>query len=98
MSTTIDIGSLITRSPGICGGRPCIAGTGVSVRCIVGWYKLGMSPEEIADNYEQLSLSHVFAALTYYQANREAMEAEMAADEAEADRLEREIRASRPAR
>ena len=98
MSTATDIGTLIAQTPGICGGRPRIAGTGVSVRCIVGWYKLGMIPEEIADNYEQLSLAQVFAALAYYQANRGAMEAEMAADEVEADSLEREIRASRPAR
>ena len=95
MSTVIDIGSLITRSPGICGGRPRIAGSGVSVRRIVGWYKLGRSPEEIADQYGHLTLAQVHAALAYYHANQDAMEAEMAAEEAEADRLQREHRASR---
>jgi uncharacterized protein (DUF433 family) len=49
MSTTIEIGSLITRTPEIRGGRPRIAGTGVSVQRIVSWYKLGLSAEEIAD-------------------------------------------------
>ena len=48
MTTVTDIGSLITRTPGIRGGRPCVAGTGVSVRRIVGYYKLGLSPEEIS--------------------------------------------------
>jgi uncharacterized protein (DUF433 family) len=95
MTTVTDIGSLITQSPGICGGRPRIAGTGVSVRRIVGWYKLGWSPEEISDRIGHISLAQVHAALAYYHANQEAMEAEMAAEEAEADRLEREHRAAR---
>ena len=50
MTTLTDIGSLIVRTPEIRGGRPRIAGTGVTVRRIVGWYKLGLSPEEIADD------------------------------------------------
>jgi len=37
----------ITRSPEIRGGRPRIAGTGVTVRRIAVWYKSGLSPEEI---------------------------------------------------
>jgi uncharacterized protein (DUF433 family) len=95
MATVTDIGTLITQSPGICGGRPRIAGTGVSVRRIVGWYKLGCDPEEITDRIGHISLAQVHAALAYYHANQEEMEAEMAAEEAEADRLEREHRAAR---
>jgi uncharacterized protein (DUF433 family) len=72
------------------GGRPRIAETGVTVRRIVGWYKLGWSPEEIADRTGHLSLAQVYAALAYYHANREEIEADMAAEEAEAERLERE--------
>ena len=95
MTTLTDIGAFITQTPGICGGRPRIAGTGVSVRRIVGWYKLGWSPEEIADRIGHISLAQVHAALTYYHANQEAMEADLAAEEAEADRLEREHREAR---
>jgi len=98
MATLTDIGTLITQSPGICGGRPRLAGTGVSVHRIVGWYKLGWSPEEISRRIGHISLAQVHAALTYYHANREAMEAEMAAEEEEADRLEREHRAARGGR
>ena len=47
----IDIGALITRTPGIKSGTPHIAGTGVTVRTIVRYYKLGLSPEEIAAEY-----------------------------------------------
>ena len=92
MAVTIltDIGTLIVRTPNIRGGRPCIAGTGVTVRRIVSWYKLGLSPEEIADRIGHLSLAQVYAALAYYHANQPEVEADMAAEEAEAERLERE--------
>ena len=85
-----DIGTLITRSPEIRGGRPCVAGTGVTVQRIVGWYKLGLSPEEIVDSIGHLTLAQVYAALAYYHANREEIEAGMAADEVAGDRAERE--------
>jgi uncharacterized protein (DUF433 family) len=89
MTTLTDIGTLITQTPGICGGRPRIAGTGVSVRRIVGWDKLGMTPEEIATEIPHLDLAQVHAALAYYHANRDEVDAEMRAEEAEAHRLER---------
>jgi uncharacterized protein (DUF433 family) len=94
LATLTDIGTLITQSPGICGGRPRIAGTGVSVRRIVGWYKLGLTPQEIATEIPHLSLAQIHAALAYYHANRDEMEGDMAAEKAEADRLEREHRES----
>jgi uncharacterized protein (DUF433 family) len=94
MSTLTDIGTLIAQTPGICGGRPRIAETGVSVRRIAGWYNLGLTPEEIAVQIPHLSLAQVHAALAYYHANRDEMDAEMAAEKAEADCLEREHRES----
>lgn len=90
MSATLEIGSLIACDPAIHRGRPIIAGTGVTVARIVGHYQLGLSPEEIIDELRHLSLAQVYAALAYYHANREAMDAETAATEAEAERLEAE--------
>ena len=98
MTTATDIGTLITQTAGICGGRPRIAGTGVAVHRIVGWYKLGWSPEDIADRIGHVSLAQIHAALAYYHANQHAMEVQIAADEAEADRLEAQQRALRPSR
>ena len=97
MATLTDIGTLIEQTPGIRGGRPCIAGSGISVHRIVGWYKLGWSPEEISRRIGHISLAQVHAALAYYHANQEVIEAEIAAEEEEADRLEREHRAARAA-
>ena len=93
MDNAIDIGTLIVRDPEIRGGRPRLAGTGVTVRRIVGWYRLGLTAEEIADRFGHLSLAQVHAALAYYHANRAEIEADIQADEAEADALESAHRA-----
>lgn len=90
MPTLTDIGTLITQSDGICGGRPRIAGTGVSVLRIVGWYKLGETAEEIVTQLPHLTLAQVHAALAYYHANRAEMDSAIAAEEAECDRIEKE--------
>jgi len=82
MSTVTDIGSLIERRSGVRGGRPVMAGTGVSVHRIVGWYKLGLSPEEIAENFGHLTLAQVHAALAYYHSNREEIEAYLREEDA----------------
>jgi uncharacterized protein (DUF433 family) len=84
---TVDIGTLITRTSDVRGGRPRLAGTGVTVQRIVGWYKLGLSPEEIAEEFGHLTLAQVHAALAYYHANREEIESAIAGDETRADRL-----------
>jgi uncharacterized protein (DUF433 family) len=87
MDAVTDIGSLIVSSAEIRSGRPHIAGTGVTVRRIVGWYKLGLNPEEIADRFGHLTLAQVYAALAYYHANRDAIEADLANEETEAASL-----------
>lgn len=82
MSTAVDIGTLIERSPEIRKYRPCVAGTGVSVRRIAGWHNLGLTPEEIAAKIEHLTLAQIHAALTYYHANRDEIDSDIAAEEA----------------
>jgi uncharacterized protein (DUF433 family) len=82
MSTIVNIGTLIERSPEIRKGRPRIAGTGVTVRRIVGWQNLGLSPEEIAAKIEHLTLAQIHAALAYYYANRDEIDADIAAEDA----------------
>src|SRR5882724_5453358 len=81
MPTIVDIGTLIERSPEIRKGRPCIAGTGVTVRRIAGWHNLGLAPEEIAAKIEHLTLAQIHAALAYYHANREEIDSDIAAEE-----------------
>ena len=93
-----DIGTLISRNPNLRGGRPCIAGTGVTVRRIVGWYKLGLGPEEIAREVGHLTLAQVYAALAYYHANHDEIEEDLASEDAAAENLEQTRPPSRPGR
>lgn len=83
-----EIGSLLTQSPDIRHGRPCVAGTRTTVHRIAVWYKIGQSPEEIARELPQLSLAGVYAALAYYHANQAEIEAELAADAMKEARIE----------
>lgn len=97
MATVIEIGSLISHRPDISGGRPCIAGTGVSVRRIAQWHNMGQIPEEIVETFGgHLSLAQVHAALAYYYANQPAIDAELEAEDRETEALEREYRRSPP--
>lgn len=87
MTETIDIGTLIDRSPGVHNNRPKIAGTGVTVRRVAGWYTQGLTPEEIMRKIPSLTLAHVHAALAYYHANRGEIERDLAAEAALYEKL-----------
>ena len=54
MQTAIDIGTLIVQTAGVCGGRPRIAGTRVTVQNIAIDFNAGMKAEEIVS--ERLNL------------------------------------------
>jgi uncharacterized protein (DUF433 family) len=82
MTGTVNIGTLIDRSPGVHNNRPKIAGTGVTVRRIAGWYLRGYAPEEIVRKIPHLTLAQVHAALAYYYANRDEIEQDLVAEEA----------------
>ena len=90
-----DIGAFIETNSRIRRGRPCVAGTGVSVHRIAIWYRMGFLPEEIADRVGHLSLAQVHAALTYYHAHQEQIEKDIGADEAEAEAFEKQYAAHR---
>jgi uncharacterized protein (DUF433 family) len=97
MSTqaVVEIGDLVTRSPGICGGRPRIRGTSVSVHRIVGWYKLGLGAEAIARKIGHRALRDVSTALAYYHANAEEIERLLAEEAEDYERLARESASAR---
>lgn len=100
MATTapVDIGQFIYSRPDFRGGRPCVAGTGMSVRAVAAYYKSGMAPDEIADNFPDIPRSHIFAALAYYFADQEPIDADLAAEEALYDQLVAEAEREKAAR
>ena len=89
MRSVTQIGSFIERRGSVHSGRPCVAGTSVSVRRIALWHNAGLVPEEIVQKFGHLSLSQVYAALAYYHANREEIEADLESEVRATETLER---------
>lgn len=88
----------ITKTPGICGGRACIAGHRIRVLDIVVWHeKRGYSPDEIVDLFPGITLADVHAALAYYFENRNEIEADFSTDSQEAERVRAESPSKIPA-
>jgi uncharacterized protein (DUF433 family) len=78
----------ITKTPGVCGGRPCIAGRRIRVQDIVVWHeKRGYCPDEIVDLFDGITLADVHAALAYYFDNREEIQDEFRKSEEWAKRI-----------
>jgi len=73
----------ITRIPDVCGGRPIVRGTRIPVQSIVGYYKLGMSVDEILSGLPHLTPAQVFDALSYYHDHQAEIEDDIAAAEPE---------------
>jgi uncharacterized protein (DUF433 family) len=78
----------IESTPGICGGKPRIAGHRIKVQHVVIWHeRMGMTPDEIVSAHPGLTLADVYAALAYYFDHREQIEADIREGRAFADRL-----------
>jgi len=79
--TFTEIGPLIAQDPALRGGRPLIAGTGVSIRTIAIESNRGLTPEEIAAERPSLTLAQVYAGLAFYHANKQEIDADIAVEE-----------------
>jgi uncharacterized protein (DUF433 family) len=78
----------ISRTPGICGGKACIAGHRVRVLDIVVWHEhRGMTADEIVSHVPGITLADVHAALAYYFDHIEEIQEEMRDERALADGL-----------
>lgn len=69
-------------------GVASIDSTGVKVKQLVsfrrGW---AWTPEQIHENLPHLSLAQIYAAFAYYHDHQAQIDAEIAEDQAEADRI-----------
>jgi uncharacterized protein (DUF433 family) len=76
-------------TPGICGGKPRIAGHRIKVQDIVLWYEdMGLSPDEIVYHYPSITLADVYAALAYYHDCRQEIRQQIREDEAFAHQMQ----------
>lgn len=87
LASLTDISTLITIDPNSEGGRPVIAGTRTSVRRIASLYNQGNSAEEIARRLNHLTITQIYAALTYYHANREEIDQDIAEEQTAYEQL-----------
>lgn len=72
----------ITKIPGVCGGRACIAGHRIRVMDIVVWHEFrGYSADEVAAMFPGITLGDVHAALAYYFDNPQEIQDEFAKDD-----------------
>lgn len=73
----------ITRVPEIYGGRPIIKGTRTPIKSIVGYYKMGLSVEEILEGLPHLTPAQVYEALSYYHDHQAEIERDIEASRVE---------------
>ncbi len=81
----------IISTDGIRGGKPCIAGTRISVSDIVIWSEQGQSPDEIVNDFPHLTLSDVHAALAFYYANQLDIDQQIRDSEKAAEEWKRKL-------
>lgn len=85
----IAVDTLLVETPEVCGGRLRIDGTRITVLQLATLYRQGWSAEDIRDSFAHLTLAQVYLALAYYHSHRAEIEDQLAAEQAEAERLER---------
>jgi uncharacterized protein (DUF433 family) len=75
-------------TPGVCGGRPRVAGHRITVQNIVLCHERGgLSPDEIASKYPGVTLADIHAALAYYYDHRTEIDARIESDRQFAEQL-----------
>ena len=60
-----DLLDRVTADPRVCGGKPCIRGTRISIAIVLDALAEGLSAEQIVDHYPSLSITDVRAAVAY---------------------------------
>ncbi len=66
----MNLDEMITITPGVRSGKPCIAGSRITVYDILEYLAGGMGEQEILDDFPSLRREHIRAALMF-AANRE---------------------------
>jgi uncharacterized protein (DUF433 family) len=64
----VDYREIITINPNIRFGRPCIKGTRISVYDVLGWLSIGMSHEEIFEDFPEITEEDILPSLAYVSA------------------------------
>jgi uncharacterized protein (DUF433 family) len=82
--------SHITKDPKVRDGEACIDGTRIRVADIVWMHQQGHTPDEILEQYPNLNLAKIYAALSYYHECKEEIQACFESDKDFSEQLERQ--------
>jgi uncharacterized protein (DUF433 family) len=63
--TQQELMSRVVTDPDVCGGQPCIRGTRIYIAIILDSLAEGLTPEQIIEEYPQLTLDDIQGALAY---------------------------------
>ena len=75
-------------TPGVCGGKPRIAGHRIRVQDIVIWHEMmGLSADEIVYHHPSIGLADVYAALSYYYDHLEEIRQDIRESKAFAEKI-----------
>lgn len=77
-------------------GRLVVPDTRITLDVLVAAFKRGKTPEAIHDAFETVSLPDVYAVFTYYLRHRAEVEAYLAEQQGEDDKLQERIEADHP--
>jgi uncharacterized protein (DUF433 family) len=76
----------IEKTPGVCGGSACVAGTRITVWGLVESQRIGYSEADLLTSYPTLSATNLANAWAYAAAFPDEIEAEIAENNAVMDR------------
>jgi uncharacterized protein (DUF433 family) len=68
-------------------GKPYVEGTRIKLELIATIYTMGVSVEEIADDYPPLTLGQIHSALAYYFDHKDEVDRQIADDERMAEEI-----------
>lgn len=69
-----ELDAMISRTPGVLSGKPCVRGHRIGIHRVAGWWKMGLSIEEIGERLSSLTPAEIHVALAYYHLHRQEIE------------------------
>jgi uncharacterized protein (DUF433 family) len=77
-------------------GVALVGGTRVRLETIITAFHLGDSAEQIADDFDAVTLADVYAVISYYLRHRDEVDAYIRQQDAKAEQVRLKIKAKRP--
>jgi uncharacterized protein (DUF433 family) len=67
----------IERTDGVCGGRPVVRGSRITVKTLIGYHRMGYNLAEIMSGFAGLTAAQFYDALSYYYDHQAEVDADI---------------------